>query len=419
MQSVVKPAKFGTARIITVGNELTTGLVADANARVIARFLLGRGYFVSRIVSVPDNEGGIIAEVREAARSSDLVVVTGGLGPTHDDVTKTALCGLFKCKTKFQPAVLRRVRAFFKKIGRKMPEANRSYADVPECAVALRNDFGLAPGLFFKGKVLALPGVPHEAERMLLTSAGRLIRPGGTHVRESTFHTAGADETRLTDEMKGLAMATKFADVAFLPKLGNVDVRLVARGSTQKKAGANMASAKGLLLKDIRKYVWGTDDQTIEGVVGGMLKRAGKSLCVAESCTGGGVGKRITSVPGSSEYFLGGATVYSNSAKTSQVGVPKKLLAKFGAVSGEAAAAMARGARKSFEADYAVSATGVAGPGGGTREKPVGLVFVAVADGRSETVRRLLIAGGRETVRERTTFEALFLLYEKLRRDAL
>lgn len=411
----MSPKKYKTAWIVTIGNELTTGLVADANASFIARFLLKRGYDVTRIVSAPDKESAITSVVGEAVKRADFVVVTGGLGPTHDDITKDALCKLFKCKTKFQPAVLRQVQDRFKKIGKRMPETNRSYADVPTRAVAVRNNAGIAPGLFFDGKVMVLPGVPHEARKMISTSAGRLVPHGGMHAREIIFHTAGAWETKLSEEMKNLSRVVKFADVAFLPKLGNVDVRIIARGATATNAGANLKKAVALLRKEMEKYIWGIDDETIESVVGKILRKNGKTVCTAESCTGGGIGKRITSVAGSSDYFLGGGIVYSNAAKTSLIGVPEKLIKKFGAVSAETAVAMARGARKKFGTDYAVSATGVAGPGGGTLEKPVGLVFIAVSSAHGDEVRRLDIPGERETIRERTCFEALLLLLKRLK----
>ncbi|MBI3793803.1 MAG: competence/damage-inducible protein A, partial [Nitrospinae bacterium] len=225
----MKTQKFKRAWIVTIGNELTTGLVADINASVSARFLLKRGYDVARIVSVPDTERAITSVVGEALRKSDFVIITGGLGPTHDDVTKNALCKFFKCKTRFNPSVLRQVQGMFKKFGKKTPGINRSYADVPTAAIAVRNGAGIAPGLLFKNRVLVLPGVPHEARHMLETSALRLVPFGGMHAADKIFRTAGASETRLSDGMKGLSSALKIVEVAFLPSLGNVDVRIISR----------------------------------------------------------------------------------------------------------------------------------------------------------------------------------------------
>lgn len=409
------PKSFRTAWIVAVGNELTTGLVTDSNSSFIAKFLLKRGYDVTRIVSVPDRAGDIISVVGTAVKRADMVVVTGGLGPTHDDITKNALCRLFKCRTKFQPSVLRQVKERFKKIGKPMPDINRAYADVPTRAKAVRNSVGIAPGLFFDGKVMVLPGVPFEARHMISTSAGRLIPRGDVYVRELILRAAGAGETTISDSMKKLPEALKLAEVAFLPSLGNVDVRIITRGGSASDATAKLKAAAALIRKDMEKYVWGTGDETIETVVGDLLRKRRKLVCTAESCTGGGIGKRLTAVPGSSAYYLGGVVSYSNESKASLLGVPKKLIEKFGAVSPETAVAMAVGARKKFRADYAVSSTGVAGPDGGTPEKPVGTVFIAVSSAKGEKIKKLSILGGREVVRERTCFESLFLLSRTLR----
>jgi len=404
-----------SAEIVTIGNELTTGMVADTNSRFIATYLLNRGYAVARIVSVPDNRAAIIGELRGALRRAALVVVTGGLGPTHDDITKEALCGLFKCKTRFNPTVLRQVQRHFKKAGKPMPESNRSYADIPTAAEPVENRVGTAPGLFFGKKILAMPGVPLEAQRMLLTAGPRLIPHGGAHLCETTLHTARIGEVGLSGKMRGLEKAVALADVAFLPAHGRVDVRIIARAANPEKARQKLKAAEKLIRKDIEPHIWGTDGDSIETVVSRLLAKHALTLCVAESCTGGAIGKKITAVPGSSGYFMGGIIAYSNAAKEKLIGVPKKTLARHGAVSAETAAAMAKGARKRFGVDFAISATGIAGPGGGTPQKPVGLTFIGLSTPAGEIVRRLDLPADRATNREWAAFEALHFLYENLR----
>lgn len=410
------PKKTATAAIVTVGDELMTGLVVDTNAAAIARFLLRRGYRLVEKSSVGDAIPAIIRSVAAAMRRADIVVVTGGLGPTHDDLTKGALCRLFKCGVKFNPAVLRQVEARFKRIGKPMPAINRDYANVPTAAVAVRNTMGAAPGLFFGKRVLALPGVPHETRYMLEHEASKHLPRGGGHLAEKIFHTSGAPmgEVGLMQAMTNLDAARRLADVAFLPDYGRVDIRLLARGKTPATARARLKQAEALLYPSIHERVWGVDDETIESAVGTLLNTRKETLAVAESCTGGGIGSKITAIPGSSNYFLGGVLSYSNGVKEKMLGVPSATIKKHGAVSRECAEAMAGGARVRLGADYALSVTGVAGPGGGTKEKPVGLVYLAIAAKEWITVRRLNLAGTRKMIRERAVNEALFFLRETL-----
>ena len=408
------PPHFKTAAIVTVGDELMTGLVVDTNAAAIARFLLLRGYRLVEKSSVGDATPAIAAAVRAAMRRADIVVVTGGLGPTHDDLTKGALCRLFKCGVKFNPATLRDVQTFFTRMGKPMPAINRGYADIPAAAAPVRNRMGAAPGLFFKKRVLALPGVPHETLYMLEHEAPKLIPRGGAHTAEKIFHTAGIGETGLMRRMTRLDEARRMADIAFLPGYGRVDIRVLARGKTSAAARARLKKAAGLLYPAIKDGVWGFDGETIESAVGKLLRKRKKTVAVAESCTGGGIGKKITAIPGSSGYFLGGVICYSNEVKEKTLGVLAAIIKKHGAVSPECAQAMAEGARVRLGADYALAVTGVAGPGGGTREKPVGLVYVAVAANGWLQWRKLNLAGTRGAIRERAANEALFFLREIL-----
>ncbi|GMT41646.1 MAG: CinA-like protein [bacterium] len=405
------------AEIITIGDEIITGAILDTNAAFIGRYLFNRGYQIGRIVSVGDDPPAIKSAVRVSMKKADLVVVTGGLGPTHDDITKKTLCELFRCKTRFDEKVLKMLERRFKRMERKMPEVSRQYAFIPTAAVPVENPIGIAPGLLFEKKVLVMPGVPVEMENMLRMKAEKLIPHGGRHMRERILHADRISEPNLMAKLSGLEEAMKTTKIAFLPKCGRVDIRLTAHGKTAKEAAAKLESATKLLRRDIEENVWGVDDDTMERLIGDFLRlrKRNETLAVAESCSGGGIGQLITSVPGSSNYFLGGLIVYSNEVKIKQLGVPKAIIEKHGAVSRETAIAMAECVKRKFGADYGLSATGISGPGGGTKDKPVGLTFVALSGHGVNSCRRLLFHHDRRINRERTAFEALHLLLERLR----
>lgn len=402
------------SEIITIGNEITTGRIVDTNTSAIARYLFKRGYDVTRNISVGDRSADITSTLRQSIKRADLVVVTGGLGPTHDDITKKTLCRFFKCGTRLNPTVMRQLERRFRLYGRKMPEMGRQYAYIPTAAVPIENKMGVAPGLFFKKKVLVMPGVPIEMEAMLV-GLHKLIPHGGLHVREKTLNVCHISEPGLVEKMTSLNDVLKKAEVAFLPRRGRVAVRIITKSANARRAAAALRSAEKELRKNIEEYIWGTDDETLEEIAGNLLRSGGKTVAVAESCTGGGIGKCITSIAGSSDYFLGGVIAYSDEVKVKELGVPRGLLKKHGAVSKNTAAAMARGARKKFGADYGLSATGVAGPGGGTKEKPVGLIWIALSGPNGGRTKRLQLPHDRNANREWTIFEALHLLLKEFR----
>ncbi len=406
--------KIQTARIVTVGNEIVTGKITDSNSAFLARFLVRRGYSVADIVSVPDSAKAIRSAVRNALKKSEIVIVTGGLGPTHDDITKEVICRIFKCETKFDPKVRKELEMIFKKAGKKFPQASADYAWIPTAAKPVKNRLGIAPGLLFGKKLLLLPGVPSEMKDMINLSGDKLVPHGGTFFMEKVLHTGGIGETSLMEKMTSLKEALKTVDVAFLPHTGRVDIQVIASDKKKRETSDKLRKAVQLLKKDIKEYIWGNDDETIEEALGKLLSSKQKTLSTAESCTGGGIGSAVTSVSGSSRYFIGGAITYSDKAKEKALRVSPAVIRKYGAVSKEVALAMAKGARKKFKTDFAVSATGVAGPKGGTKDKPVGLVYIAIASSRWNLCRELRLGNNREMNRRRTVFEALYLLYKKL-----
>ena len=405
-------AKVKKSEIITIGNEITSGRIIDTNSSAIARYLFRRGYDVIRNSSVGDHPADIKSVLRQSMKRADLVVVTGGLGPTHDDITKKTLCELFNCKTKFNSGVQRQLERKFRQRGRKMPEISRQYAYIPTAAVPIENSMGIAPGLFFKNKVLVMPGIPIEMEAML-NRLHKHIPHGGCHLRERTLNVCHISEPDLVEKMVSLNSVLKKAEVAFLPRRGRVAVRIITKAATGREAAAMLRRAEKELRKNIESYIWGKDDETIEEVVGNHLRSKKLKMAVAESCTGGGIGKCVTSLAGSSDFFLGGVIAYSDEVKVKQIGVSRTLLKKHGAVSKEVAVAMARGVRKKIGADYGLSATGIAGPGGGTKEKPVGLIWIALSGRHGDSSKRLLLPHNRNANREWTIFEALHLLLKE------
>ena len=411
---VASRARVKKSEIITIGNEIITGRIVDTNSSAIARYLFKRGYDVTRNISVGDRPADIKSALRQSMKRADLVVVTGGLGPTHDDITKKTLCDLFKCTTRFNPTVQRQLERRFRQRGRKMPEISRQYAYIPTAAVSIENRVGIAPGLFFKKKVLVMPGIPIEMEAML-DRLHKHIPHGGRQLRERTLNVCHISEPDLVEKMTSLNDVLKKAEVAFLPRRGRVAVRIIAKSTNVRQAGATLRSVEKELRKNIEQYIWGKDDETIEEVVGNYLRSKKMKLAVAESCTGGGIGKAVTSLAGSSDFFLGGVIAYSDEVKIKQLGLPRRLLIKHGAVSEEAAVAMARGVRKKFGAHYGLSATGIAGPGGGTKEKPVGLIWIALSGVKGDRAKRLMLPHNRNANREWTIFETLHLLLKEFR----
>jgi len=400
--------------IITIGDEILSGNIVDTNSAFLSRFFLRQGYRVTQIKSIGDDAFAITSALKDAVKKNDVVVITGGLGPTHDDITTKVLCKFFKCKKKFSPKVKRWVADFYRQKNRPVQEASFCYHEVPLKAEAFKNITGLAPALFFDKKVLALPGVPHETISIIKKYGKKLFPNGGRFVKERVIKTFGVGETVISGKIKNLNEVLKFASVAFLPHSGWVDLRITTEGKTKKEACDKSKKAEKLIKQEIKEYIWGFDDDRPEMLLKKKIVKKDQTLVVAESCTGGGIGSAITSVSGSSAYFLGGVLAYSDDVKMRELKVPKSILKKYGAVSREVAILMAKGARKKFKADWSLSATGVAGPNGGTKDKPIGLVYVAVSGEGIDECKELRLSAGREENRKRTIMEALFLLLTKL-----
>jgi nicotinamide-nucleotide amidase len=412
-----------TAIHLTVGDELLIGQIVNTNAARLGEALGLAGVTVARMETVGDDVGVIRRALERALDEAPLVVVTGGLGPTHDDVTVQAVAETLGRPVVFDPALMAEVEAKFAARGRPVRPAHRAFAERPEGFEALPNPKGMAPGLWGTrddGRaVVVLPGVPHEMEAILaahvLPRAQALA--GGHAVLHRTLLTAGEGETALAERLGDLSdVLAGGTTLAFLPGLGTVRLRLSVRSADPAAAQATLDRATARLRRDLGDLVFGEDDDTLEGVVGAMLAARGLTLAVAESCTGGAVAARLTSAPGASRYFLGGVVAYGNAVKADRLGVEEAALREHGAVSEPVARQMAAGVRAALGADLAVATTGIAGPTGGTPEKPVGLVWLGYADADGTHAVRLQLTADRTANIALSTAAALNLVRRQLLR---
>jgi nicotinamide-nucleotide amidase len=375
--------------VVAIGNELLLGFTVDTNAAELGQALAGIGVRVVRRTTVGDDPAAIRAAVAEALGRTGVVVTTGGLGPTRDDMSKRVVADLYGWPYRFDEEIWARLVERFRRMGREPAPANRGQAEVPEGATVLPNRWGTAPGLWFDGPpglVIMLPGVPLEMRKLLAHEVmPRLAgRAGPTVVRSRTLRTSSIPESTLAGRIGVVEDELAPLSLAYLPGLRGVDLRLTAWSLPPAEAEVLLAALRG----------------------------RSDTLAVGESCTGGLVGARITAVAGSSDVFQGSAVCYSNRAKTALLGVPAGLIEARGAVSVEVALALAQGARERFTTSAAIGVTGIAGPDGGTEEKPVGTVCFGWVLGQREEQARFVFPGSREEVRERA---AQFALHRLLR----
>lgn len=422
-QELTEAASGPASAIVAVGNELLFGETVDTNAAWLARSLAALGAPVARKLTVGDVAGEIQGAVRTALEAADLVLVSGGLGPTSDDVTRPAVAELFGRRLERDPELVRRLEEFFRARGyREVPALNLTQAEVPEGATVLRNPNGTAPGLAIDigaKLVVLLPGVPRELRgifdgdlrRLLVERFGARLLPVHHHL----IHTTGIPESRLAELVEQRLPADMGpVTLAYLPDLRGVDLRLSTRGVSAADADAwfdRLEEAIGPVVAPWRFEAEGGD---IVEALNEALARAAKRVAVAESCTGGLIAKRITDRPGSSQVFVGGVIAYDNAVKVAELGVSAEELRLHGAVSEVVARQMARGVAERFGTEAGIGITGIAGPDGGTPDKPVGTVWLAIAlDGQVEAHRLSLVAG-REAIRERAAQEALSRLYRRV-----
>ena len=406
--------------IVTIGNEVLSGRTLDTNFAFLARALEEASVQVAWHTTVGDVAEGIAGALRQGLGRADGVIMTGGLGPTPDDVTRKVVAGVLRRPLQLDEDVLARMRERARKAGRTLLPSVESMALIPRGATVWPNPVGSAPGLLFtqgeEGKpVILLPGVPQEMEALAVEFAVPWLKARtGRLVEAFTLRTAGVFESMLQERIGKLPAKWTGASLAYLPSYFGVDLRVTVAGQDHDQVREVAGRAYAQLKERVGAVVYAEGTRTIETVVGEELTRLGQRIATAESCTGGLLAKRLTDVPGSSQWFERGFVTYSNAAKLELLGVRKADLEAHGAVSAPVAEQFARGACERARVEVGVGITGIAGPDGGTPEKPVGTVFIGVASPRGDVVRTFRFAGSRATVRERSAQTALDLVRRQL-----
>lgn len=406
------------AEIVSVGTELLLGQIVDTNAAYLSRVLSEVGISVYRRSTVGDNRERLLAALQQGLSSADVVFTIGGLGPTMDDITRDVLAEATGVPLVFDEGIADHLRSFFQSRGQVVLESQLRQAYVPASGKALPNPNGTAPGLLFDIPpkiVFALPGPPGEFVPILENEVLPILREktGGWTIRSRVVRICGMGEAMVEDRVKDL-MASDNPTLAPYAKTGEVHLRVTARAASSEEADALIGPVVAEITRRLGSHVYAFDDEPLEASVVRLLREAQLTLATAESCTGGMLAGRITDIPGSSEVFLGGVVAYSNQAKVALLGVEEGLIAAHGAVSGEVASAMASGVRDRFGASFGIGITGIAGPSGGTREKPVGLVWLALAHFDGVDVIRSQYVGMRGDIRTRATQTALTMLRDQL-----
>ena len=404
-----------TCELVTIGSELLNGSVLNTNAQFLAKRISGLDIEVTHQVSCRDREQEILDTLSSAFGRADLIIVTGGLGPTPDDITREAIAKFFRCGLKFDKAQYRHIVHHFRTLRRVAPLMTRREAFLPEIAKPLLNRFGIALGFYVcqHGKLLiALPGVPRELVKMYETRVEDLIKK--TFTNRPKFYgfearIAGLYETQIMRKLGSQFFKGRVFEFGIYPEIGEVTIRIKAR-----RKGL-MSILRRELVKKLGCFLYSLQGETMPELIGRELVRQGKTLAIAESCTGGLLAEKITDPPGASRYFKGGIVAYSNQIKCCQLEIPSALIKKKGAVSREVARGMAEAVRGKYGTSIGVAITGIAGPSGGTWSKPVGLVYLSISDRKKTHVFRFQFLGDREKVRFQATQKTLQFLWEWLR----
>ncbi|MDP1989725.1 MAG: competence/damage-inducible protein A [Syntrophales bacterium] len=411
--------------ILTIGNELTTGRIQDTNSALIARAMQEQGWPVAAMLSVGDDDGAIHDALDFLLARVEAVIATGGLGPTADDITTAAIARAFGLSLRMDDSVLAHVRDLFAKRRLQWTENNAKQALFPEGAEIIANPGGTAAGFAVRreGKIVAvIPGVPAEARRMLPEGVIPLFRkafPGAAlHVETFTFKLFGIPEAAVDAALADADLAGLGLGVGFYPNFPENHLVLTARTASPDEAKEQLLAGRAKVESRLGKHIFAHGQETLEGLVARMLTDKKMSLAVAESCTGGLITDRLTDVPGSSEFLERGVVTYSNAAKTALLGVPETVIAAHGAVSSETARLMAEGVRRLAGTGLGLAVTGIAGPSGGTEAKPVGTVYIALADGEKTLCRHHSLRWDRRRNKIAAAQTALLMLWRHLSGDA-
>lgn len=408
------------AQIITIGDELLIGQTIDTNSAWIGAELTRLGFDVRRRITIHDQHEDILETLEEVTGRSDVILITGGLGPTSDDITKKTLCEFFSTNLVTNDEVLLMIEDMMTRRGFPMNENNRKQAEVPASCRILKNTAGTAPGMWFEKDrtiIVSMPGVPHEMKYIMrehvLPELTRRFRSQIINTRN--IMTYGVPEARLAELLADFENSLpKEIKLAYLPSSGIIKLRLTVKGNDSGWLGFMLDQQVGRLYDIIPELIFGENEETFEIVTGNLLAEKGMTVCTAESCTGGRIAEMLTSIPGSSRYFKGSVIAYDNSIKTGLLGVPGEIIEKYGAVSRETVEKMAEGARRLLNSDFCVATSGIAGPEGGSELKPVGTLCTAVSSASGTLSETRRYGTERLTNISRFSTAALYLLWKQV-----
>lgn len=415
------------ASLLTIGDEICIGQIVNTNAAWISQQLSSLGFSIRSHVSVGDTIDEIVLEIDRLLKSSSVLIITGGLGPTHDDCTKEALCSYLGDSLVVHDETMKRLEEYYRSRGRVFGDRQKTQAMIPKTCTALSNPVGSAPGMKFELSradgarlIYSLPGVPVEMKTLMqdhvLSDLAKLQEKAGRCLVHKTLLTSGIAESDLADKIGDVgAFLRKGDSLAFLPSASGVRLRITVDRTTRDEAAVRTAEIESFLRAKVERYIFGENDETLVSAIARFLRAKKYTLSTAESCTGGMIGSLITDLAGSSDFYIGGAVTYSNTLKNSLVSVPEALIQKHGAVSQPVVEAMAKGAAQNFKTDTAIAVSGVSGPSGGTAEKPVGTTWVAVSTPRRVVSKCFQFgANSRAMNRERAAFSGLLMLLREL-----
>ncbi|MFC1676051.1 competence/damage-inducible protein A [Planctomycetota bacterium] len=407
------------ASIISIGNELLSGATVDTNAAFLSTQLLKLGVPVVTGYTIGDTLDSIVNALKLAVADADFVLVTGGLGPTDDDLTRQGFAEFLGCELELRPDLLQKIETFFTSRNRKFSPVNRIQAYIPAGAEAIENNFGTAPGIMVQtqGKlIVSLPGVPSEMKQMFEETVFDKIKTlaGSGAIAVRKLKCFGTGESNIAEMLGDLMARKRNPLINCTVSYGVITLHIIAKAEDKNTADAMAEKDEQMLVELLGDLVYGSGEQSLAEVLGRKLIDQQKKIAIAESCTGGLIAKLLTDIPGASKYFTHGWVTYSNTAKTQELGVPAELIEKYGAVSEQVASAMACAAAKKAGSDVAIGITGIAGPEGGSEQKPVGLVYIAVMSDNSCSGRRFVFSHDRRFVRFRAAQTALNMLRLKL-----
>ena len=422
MKNLKSEIKNLKSKLISIGDEILIGQIVNTNAAFIGDNLFSIGIPVEKSVVIGDEENILLSEFKDSFNNYDVTIITGGLGPTHDDITKPVLVKFFKDELVTDEKVLNHVKNIFNSRKLPMPAVNEGQALVPKNSKVIWNKNGTAPGIWIEkdNKIfIALPGVPYEMKAMMENEILPALKERFSIrlkivMMQKTLLTTGVGESTLNEMLGDVKKIIGESKLAFLPSAVGVRLRINVDGKDEKETNSKLKIIESKIRAKVGNYVYGVNDDELEKVIGRILKERKQTLSIAESCTGGRISSRIVNVPGSSEYYIGGVCVYSNIEKVKLLDISENTLKKYGAVSEQTAIEMAEGVRQIMNTDYALSTTGIAGPSGGTEQKPVGLVWIGFSSKEKSYAMSFLFGDDRERNIQRASQRALEILRREL-----